>query len=70
MVLLHQLEDLSDQLLSTGEIIGHSEATPGFSAILKEEAAGVFRHGHIDTQIKCFAHRYSFLPGLDGPGHQ
>lgn len=70
MVLLHQLDDFADQSFSTGKIISHSEATPGFTAILKKRATDILRHGHINTEIKCFIHRHSFQPGLDGPGRQ
>ena len=49
MVVLHEVEGLLAQLFSTGEIIGHGEVTPGLSAIFKERAAGVSRHGNIDA---------------------
>ena len=67
MVVLYQTEDLPDQLLSAGEIIGYAEATPGFGAILEERAAVVFCPGYIDTQVKYFIHRHSFLSGLGWP---
>lgn len=66
-MMLHRIEDFSDHLLTIGEIVVHSEATLGFSAILKEEATGVFCHGHIDAEIKSFMHRSSFVPGLGWP---
>lgn len=52
MIALHQYENLPDQLLSAGKIVGHSEAAPGFSAILKERTTGIFCHGYIDAQVK------------------
>lgn len=49
VIVLPQREDLLDQLFSVGKVIGYSEAGPGFSAILKERATGVFCHGHINA---------------------
>jgi len=44
VVMLHQPEELLNQLVSAGEIVGHGEAASGLSAVLEEKATGVLRH--------------------------